>query len=83
MEIVKTNKQTNKQKYWKWKAQYVKNTVDSIISRQDQEEERLSGMEDKIEEILYSYNKKKRNKELWSHPSRTPGQYQDTKLKNL
>jgi hypothetical protein len=38
--------------------------VDSIISRQDEIEEKLSEMQDKIEEILYSDNNKEKNEYL-------------------
>jgi hypothetical protein len=42
----------------------IKNTVDSIISKQDQAEERVSGMEGNMEEILQSDNSKEKNEEL-------------------
>jgi TolA-binding protein len=39
---------------------HIKNTVDSIISRQDQTEERISEMADKIKELLHvNYHKGK------------------------
>jgi TolA-binding protein len=39
----------------------IKTTEDNIISRQDQAEERISKMEDKIEEILHTDSQKIRN----------------------
>jgi hypothetical protein len=40
----------------------IKNPVDRIINRPDQMEERISGTEDKDEEILHSEAIKKNNK---------------------
>jgi hypothetical protein len=42
----------------------IKTTVDSTISRQDQTEERLSEVENKIEEILHTDNHKDKNEYL-------------------
>jgi hypothetical protein len=36
----------------------IKTTVDSIFSQQEQDEERISRLEDKMEEILDSHNNK-------------------------
>jgi DNA-binding ferritin-like protein len=40
----------------------IKITMESIINRLDQAEDRVSGIEDKVEEILYSESSKEKNK---------------------
>jgi hypothetical protein len=55
MEIVKqTNRNVRNEKFPN------KFTVDSVISRQDQEEERILGMENKIKRILCLDNNKEK-----------------------
>jgi ribosomal protein S20 len=57
----------NSNRYMTTPINQVKNTVDSISSRQDKAEERISEMEDKFEEIVYSITIKK-NKSNHKNP---------------